>query len=84
MNTGGGLRDSVQTGIIAIALVVIVAVSVLPSAGEQDGSFTIARVQYDGGGDWYGDPSSLPNLLRFIGQHTRIAVKDPNLTTWLS
>jgi hypothetical protein len=27
-------------------------------------SFSIARVQYGGGGDWYSDPSSLPNLLR--------------------
>jgi len=28
--------------------------------------FTIARVQYDGGGDWYCDPSSLVNLLAFL------------------
>ena len=26
--------------------------------------FNIARLHYDGGGDWYSDPSSLPNLLR--------------------
>jgi len=25
--------------------------------------FTIARVKYSGGGDWYSDPTSLPNLL---------------------
>ena len=36
--------------------------------------FTIARLQYGGGGDWYSDPSSLPNLLRFIRDHTRVAV----------
>lgn len=41
---------------------------------EEDGRFTIARIHYDGGGDWYSDPSSLPNLLRFIAQHTRIDV----------
>ena len=34
--------------------------------------FTIARLQYNGGGDWYSDPSSLPNLLRFINEHTQI------------
>ena len=28
--------------------------------------FTIARIHYSGGGDWYSDPSSLPNLLEFI------------------
>ncbi len=34
--------------------------------------FTIARVKYGGGGDWYSDPSSLPNLLEFIREHTNI------------
>ena len=31
--------------------------------------FTIARIKYDGGGDWYCDPSSLPNLLEYSGQN---------------
>ena len=34
--------------------------------------FTIARLKYGGGGDWYSDPSSLPNLLRFVNEQTRI------------
>ncbi|MCX7835859.1 MAG: DUF4159 domain-containing protein [bacterium] len=29
------------------------------------GKFQIARLHYNGGGDWYADPSSLPNLLQF-------------------
>lgn len=37
-------------------------------------NFTIARVHYDGGGDWYSDPSSLPNLLNFIAANTNIEV----------
>lgn len=36
---------------------------------------TIARVQYDGGGDWYANPSSLPNLLAAIRQRTTIPVE---------
>ena len=32
--------------------------------------FTVARVQYSGGGDWYGDPSSLPNLLSYLNEQT--------------
>jgi hypothetical protein len=40
--------------------------------------FTIARVKYNGGGDWYGNPSSLPNLLQFIKQNTNInCAKEP-------
>ena len=38
--------------------------------GQYD--FTIARVKYSGGGDWYSDPSSLPNLLREIRERTSI------------
>ena len=37
-------------------------------------SVTIARLQYDGGGDWYANPSSLPNLLRAIRERTHIPV----------
>ncbi len=41
-------------------------------AEQKELLFTIARLQYKGGGDWYSDPSSLPNLLRFVREHTRI------------
>ncbi|MGQ9535340.1 MAG: DUF4159 domain-containing protein [bacterium] len=34
--------------------------------------FTIARLKYSGGGDWYTDPSSLPNLLQAINERTTI------------
>ena len=30
----------------------------------------IARIQYGGGGDWYSDPSSLPNLLDYLKTYT--------------
>ncbi|MCC7194747.1 MAG: DUF4159 domain-containing protein [Gemmatimonadaceae bacterium] len=37
----------------------------------------IARLQYDGGGDWYANPSSLPNLIKAIRERTSFAI-DPN------
>jgi len=37
-------------------------------------SITIARLQYEGGGDWYANPSSLPNLLAAIRERTGIPV----------
>src|SRR5881628_2762379 len=37
---------------------------------------TIARLQYDGGGDWYANPSSLPNLLAAIRERTTLPVAD--------
>jgi hypothetical protein len=33
-----------------------------------------ARVHYRGGGDWYNDPSCLPNLIRFINQNTPLGL----------
>ena len=38
------------------------------------GSFSITRIHYNGGGDWYADPSSLPNLLEHLKNHTNVAV----------
>jgi hypothetical protein len=52
---------------------------------------TIAQLQYDGGGDWYANPTALPNLLRTIRERTGLAVADraartrltdPNLRTY--
>ena len=37
-------------------------------------SITIARLRYEGGGDWYANPSSLPNLLAAIRERTGIPV----------
>jgi hypothetical protein len=39
-------------------------------------AMTIGRLQYDGGGDWYANPSSLPNLLTAIRQRTDLPVSD--------
>ena len=39
---------------------------------RQRTALTIGRVHYDGGGDWYADPSSLPNLLRAVRERTRL------------
>ena len=40
-------------------------------------NFSIARIHYSGGGDWYADPSSLPNLINFISENTTIKI-EPN------
>jgi hypothetical protein len=45
-----------------------------PQIAPQTGQMTIARLQYDGGGDWYVGPSTLPNLLAEIRQRAGIPV----------
>jgi hypothetical protein len=45
-----------------------------PAAGQAKNasSFVIARLKYGGGGDWYNDPSSEINMLRFLRENTNI------------
>lgn len=47
------------------------ALAVAPAASDTIG---IARLQYDGGGDWYANPSSLPNLLGALRDRTGLPV----------
>ena len=46
----------------------------LYSEGVPPGAFSITRIHYNGGGDWYADPSSLPNMLSYLSDHTNTAV----------
>lgn len=45
---------------------------------------TIGRLHYDGGGDWYANPSSLPNLLRAIRERTVLPVQDREVVVRLT
>lgn len=51
---------------LALYIYAAFAIALLAVDGPAQPLFTIARLQYGGGGDWYSDPSSLPNLLRFL------------------
>jgi len=35
----------------------------------QESSFKIALLKYNGGGDWYANPTSLTNLIQFANEH---------------
>ena len=54
----------------------LAGVTALAAAGPAAAPPTIAQLQYDGGGDWYANPSGLPNLLAAIRERTGIAVAD--------
>lgn len=64
-------------GFAAAALLVVAPAPAGPphraAAGEP---MTIGRLQYDGGGDWYANPSSLPNLLAAVRAQTSLEVAD--------
>jgi hypothetical protein len=41
---------------------------------DPESGFAIARLKYDGGGDWYGNPTSLPNLAQAVRERTTVPV----------
>lgn len=45
---------------------------------------SIGRLHYDGGGDWYANPSSLPNLLRAVRERTSLRTTDRERTVRLT
>ncbi|MDX2194271.1 MAG: DUF4159 domain-containing protein [Gemmatimonadales bacterium] len=49
-----------------------------PPGGSQ--AFTIGRLHYDGGGDWYANPSSLPNLLRAVRERLGVRAAERERT----
>ncbi|MFA7563980.1 MAG: DUF4159 domain-containing protein [Candidatus Neomarinimicrobiota bacterium] len=56
---------------------IVILLAVLNLAGQSKnlyGKFTIARLKYDGGGDWYSNPSSIPNLLKFLRENLNMDV----------
>ncbi len=44
----------------------------------------VGRLQYDGGGDWYANPSSLPNLLTAVAERTALRVADREVVVRLT
>ncbi|MEO0104277.1 MAG: DUF4159 domain-containing protein [candidate division WOR-3 bacterium] len=39
-------------------------------------NLTIARLKYEGGGDWYNDPEIIPNLAKEINRRTNVKVEE--------
>ena len=72
---------SLSFSLAALALLCVCWGRAAPSARAQtdseasgDHAVQIARVQYGGGGDWYADEESLPQLLSFVRRETLLDV----------
>lgn len=61
---------------LLLALVITFSVLMLVVPPASAGPFAIGRIHYDGGGDWYGDPTSLINLQRYLQQTLGIEVSE--------
>ena len=52
-------------------LISLISIIIFSTVSAQ--SFSVARVHYGGGGDWYSDPSSIPNLLTYLEENTPVS-----------
>ena len=58
------LRTTAAIGGLALLLALLVS---LPASAAPPGpGLVLARLKYGGGGDWYSNPTSLPNLARAL------------------
>ena len=47
---------------------------VIASSFQTDYSIKIAKLKYDGGGDWYGNRTALPNLAKFCNENLKTSI----------
>jgi len=62
--------------IAAAALAGIAFPTLEPAPARPIAKLAIVQLQYGGGGDWYANPSGLPNLLRAIRERTGLDIAD--------
>ena len=69
---------SMSQGLRFLPLAVVICASLIGDNGSAQSVSaslpTVARLHYDGGGDWYANPSSLPNLLGSVSEWTDLRV----------
>jgi hypothetical protein len=72
----GSARSPAAPALLAAALLVLAPPTARPvdTAPPGSRSFTVARLKYGGGGDWYEDRTSLANLMRGLRERTDIPV----------
>jgi hypothetical protein len=68
------MRNSALATVVAAAVVIgTLLPGDLARAAPEDG-FTIAQLKYRGGGDWYANPTALPNLLAALRSRTDLEI----------
>jgi hypothetical protein len=58
-----------------LILIVYIAITAQNLFSQNECAFQIARLKYEGGGDWYNGQTEEPNVLDFVRQNTNIKVK---------
>ena len=56
-------------------LLLVISIFILTNYSLAQNSYQIAILKYGGGGDWYSNPTSLPNLIEFCNQNLKTNIK---------
>ncbi len=49
--------------------IILLFICSIPSIAQNNSNVQIALLKYNGGGDWYANPTSLPNLITFCNEN---------------
>ena len=79
MHAGPAIR-----GRLVLLQSLLLLAGVAPLGAQEDGGVTLGRLHYDGGGDWYANPSSLPNLLAAVRARTDLRAAERERVVTLS
>ena len=66
--------------LFVLSVVAFVYASVAQQGAKKEYSFKLALLKYGGGGDWYANPTSLPNLAKFCNENLGTNI-DPEYAT---
>ena len=61
-----------------LAIVFLFVISINSGYAQSKSTVKIGLLKYSGGGDWYANPTSLPNLAKFCNQELNMAI-DPDI-----
>jgi len=69
---------------IGLLCLLLLQLAPVPMEGQASAGMALGRLHYDGGGDWYANPSSLPNLARAIRTGTQLPVESREVVVRLT
>ncbi|PGH38282.1 MAG: hypothetical protein CRN43_16130 [Candidatus Nephrothrix sp. EaCA] len=67
-----------RLSIVKLRLFILLLIVLFAAADRSFGQVKIAKLKYNGGGDWYANKTALPNLIRFCNAslNTRLAAEE--------
>jgi hypothetical protein len=70
------LNAKYQFHVCLLCLLCALLLSSITAEAQDENKFTIARLKYSGGGDWYVGQTQIPNLLKELGKRVNMEVTD--------